>query len=88
MRQRPESEAGRSAQFMTYDHDDHDHDDHDHDDHDHDDHDDHDHDHDDHDHDEHGHDHDLPATVEAAIAQLKKVTNQVRKQLTAVKQKG
>ena len=56
-------------------HDDHDHDDHDHDDHDHDDHDhdDHDHDdHDDHDHDEHGHDHDLPATVEAAIAQLKK----------------
>ena len=58
-------------------HDDHDHD---HDDHDHDDHDDHDHDdHDDHDHDDH--DHELPATVEAAIAQLKKVTNQVREAL-------
>ena len=55
-------------------HDDHDHDDHDHD------HDDHDHDdHDDHDHDDH--DHELPATVEAAIAQLKKVTNQVREAL-------
>jgi len=53
-------------------HDDHDHDDHDHDDHDHDDHDDHDHD---------DHDHELPATVEAAIAQLKKVTNQVREAL-------
>ena len=47
-----------------------------HDDHDHDD---HDHDHDDHDHDDH--DHELPATVEAAIAQLKKVTNQVREAL-------
>jgi len=49
------------------------HDDHDEHEHDHDEHDD-----DEHDHDEHGHDHDLPATVEAAIAQLKKVTNQVR----------
>jgi len=47
-----------------------------HDEHDHDE-----HDHDEHDHDEHGHDHDLPATVEAAIAELKKVTNQVREAL-------
>ena len=45
-------------------------------------HDDHDHDHDDHDdHDHDDHDHELPATVEAAIAQLKKVTNQVREAL-------
>ena len=41
------------------------------------------HDHDDHGHDDHGHDHDLPATVEAAIAQLKKVTNQVRAALNS-----
>ena len=34
--------------------------------------------HDDHGHDDHGHGHELPATVEAAIKQLKKVTNQVR----------
>ena len=34
--------------------------------------------HDDHGHDDHGHGHELPATVEAAIAQLKKVTDQVR----------
>ncbi len=44
-------------------------------------HDDHDHDHDDHDHGHDDHDHELPATVEAAIAQLKKVTNQVREAL-------
>ena len=72
----------QSAAHDDHDHDDHDHDhdDHDHDDHDHDVHDDHDHDdHDDHDHDDH--DHELPATVEAAIAQLKKVTNQVREAL-------
>ncbi len=56
--------------------DDHGHDDHGHDDHGHDDHDDH--AHDDHGHDDHGHGHELPATVEAAIKQLKKVTNQVR----------
>ncbi len=37
-----------------------------------------DHGHDDHGHDDHGHGHELPATVEAAIKQLKKVTNQVR----------
>ena len=40
-----------------------------------------DHGHDDHGHDDHGHGHELPATVEAAIAQLKKVTNQVRTSL-------
>ena len=60
-------------------HDDHDHDDHDHD---YDDHDYDDHDHDDYDdHDQDDHDHELPATVEAAIAKLKKVTNQVREAL-------
>ena len=64
-------------------HDEHDHDEHDHDEHDHDEHDHDEHDHDEHDHDEHGHDHDLPATVEAAIAQLKKVTNQVRAALNS-----
>ena len=37
--------------------------------------------HDDHGHDDHGHGHELPATVEAAIAQLKKVTDQVRTSL-------
>ena len=59
-------------------HDDHGHDDHGHDDHGHDDHAHDDHAHDDHGHDDHGHGHELPATVEAAIKQLKKVTNQVR----------
>ena len=59
-------------------HDDHGHDDHAHDDHAHDDHAHDDHAHDDHGHDDHGHGHELPATVEAAIKQLKKVTNQVR----------
>ena len=60
------------------DHHDHGHDDHGHDDHAHDDHAHDDHAHDDHGHDDHGHGHELPATVEAAIKQLKKVTNQVR----------
>ena len=60
------------------DHHDHGHDDHGHDDHGHDDHAHDDHAHDDHGHDDHGHGHELPATVEAAIKQLKKVTNQVR----------
>ena len=59
-------------------HDEHEHDDHGHDDHGHDDHGHDDHAHDDHGHDDHGHGHELPATVEAAIKQLKKVTNQVR----------
>jgi len=81
--QNQEQLATTPAQSAAHDDHDHDHDDHDHDDHDdhdHDDHDDHDHDdHDDHDHDDH--DHELPATVEAAIAQLKKVTNQVREAL-------
>ena len=72
-----------TAQVKSPAHDDHGHDDHGHDDHGHDDHghDDHGHDdhgHDDHGHDDHGHGHELPATVEAAIAQLKKVTDQVR----------
>ena len=62
-----------TAQVKSSAHDDHGHDDHGHDDHGHDD-----HGHDDHGHDDHGHGHELPATVEAAIAQLKKVTNQVR----------
>ena len=62
-------------------HDDHGHDDHGHDDHGHDDHGHDDHGHDDHGHDDHGHGHELPATVEAAIAQLKKVTDQVRTSL-------
>ena len=75
--QNQEQLATTPAQSAAHDDHDHDHDDHDHD---HDDHDDHDHDdHDDHDHDDH--DHELPATVEAAIAQLKKVTNQVREAL-------
>ena len=74
--QNQEQVATTPVQSAT--HDDHEHGDHD--DHEHDDHDDHDHDdHDDHDHDDH--DHELPATVEAAIAQLKKVTNQVRQAL-------
>ena len=59
-------------------HDEHEHDDHGHDDHGHDEHGHDDHAHDDHGHDDHGHGHELPATVEAAIKQLKKVTNQVR----------
>ena len=72
--QNQEQLATTPAQSAAHDDHDHDHDDHDHD------HDDHDHDdHDDHDHDDH--DHELPATVEAAIAQLKKVTNQVREAL-------
>ena len=61
-----------------HEHDEHEHDDHGHDDHGHDDHGHDDHAHDDHGHDDHGHGHELPATVEAAIKQLKKVTNQVR----------
>jgi len=78
--QNQEKLATTPAQSAAHDDHDHDHDDHDHDDHDDHDHDDHDdHDHDDHDHDDH--DHELPATVEAAIAQLKKVTNQVREAL-------
>ena len=62
-----------TAQAKSPAHDDHGHDDHGHDDHGHDD-----HGHDDDGHDDHGHGHELPATVEAAIAQLKKVTDQVR----------
>ena len=57
-----------TAQVQSPAHDDHGHDDHGHDDH----------GHDDDGHDDHGHGHELPATVEAAIAQLKKVTDQVR----------
>ena len=57
-----------TAQAKSPAHDDHGHDDHGHDDH----------GHDDDGHDDHGHGHELPATVEAAIAQLKKVTDQVR----------
>lgn len=52
-----------TAQAKSPAHDDHGHDDHGHD---------------DDGHDDHGHGHELPATVEAAIAQLKKVTDQVR----------
>ena len=77
--------ADATTQVQSPAHDDHGHDDHGHDEHGHDDHghDDHgrphdDHGHDDHGHDDHGHGHELPATVEAAIKQLKKVTNQVR----------
>ena len=65
--------ADATTQVQSPAHDDHAHDDHAHDDHGHDD-----HGHDDHGHDDHGHGHELPATVEAAIKQLKKVTNQVR----------
>ena len=60
--------ADATTQVQSHAHDDHGHDDHAHDDH----------GHDDHGHDDHGHGHELPATVEAAIKQLKKVTNQVR----------
>ena len=84
--QNPGADATTQVQSPAHDdhgHDDHGHDDHGHDDHGHDDHahDDHaqdDHAQDDHGHDDHGHGHELPATVEAAIKQLKKVTNQVR----------
>ena len=65
--------ADATTQVQSPAHDDHGHDDHGHDEHEHDD-----HEHDDHGHDDHGHGHELPATVEAAIKQLKKVTNQVR----------
>ena len=70
--------ADATTQVQSHAHDDHGHDDHAHDDHGHDDHGHDDHGHDDHGHDDHGHGHELPATVEAAIKQLKKVTNQVR----------
>lgn len=70
--------ADATTQVQSPAHDDHGHDDHGHDDHGHDDHAHDDHAHDDHGHDDHGHGHELPATVEAAIKQLKKVTNQVR----------
>ena len=70
--------ADATTQVQSHAHDDHGHDDHAHDDHAHDDHGHDDHGHDDHGHDDHGHGHELPATVEAAIKQLKKVTNQVR----------
>ena len=60
--------ADATTQVQSPAHDDHGHDEHEHDDH----------EHDDHGHDDHGHGHELPATVEAAIKQLKKVTNQVR----------
>ena len=70
--------ADATTQVQSPAHDDHGHDDHGHDDHGHDEHEHDDHEHDDHGHDDHGHGHELPATVEAAIKQLKKVTNQVR----------
>ena len=73
--------ADATTQVQSPAHDDHGHDDHGHDDHGHDDHGHDDHAHDDHAHDDHGHGHELPATVEAAIKQLKKVTNQVREAL-------
>ena len=79
--QNPGADATTQVQSPAHDdhgHDDHGHDDHGHDDHAHDDHGHDDHAHDDHGHDDHGHGHELPATVEAAIKQLKKVTNQVR----------
>jgi len=84
--QNPEADATTQVQSPAHDdhghddhgHDEHEHDDHEHDDHEHDDHGHDDHGHDDHGHDDHGHGHELPATVEAAIKQLKKVTNQVR----------
>lgn len=68
--------ADATTQVQSPAHDDHGHDDHGHDEHEHDD-----HGHDVHGHDDHGHGHELPATVEAAIKQLKKVTNQVREAL-------
>lgn len=70
--------ADATTQVQSPAHDDHGHDDHGHDDHGHDEHEHDEHEHDDHGHDDHGHGHELPATVEAAIKQLKKVTNQVR----------
>ncbi len=79
--QNPGADATTQVQSPAHDdhgHDDHGHDDHGHDEHEHDDHEHDDHEHDDHGHDDHGHGHELPATVEAAIKQLKKVTNQVR----------
>ena len=74
--QKPGADA--TTQVQSPAHDDHGHDDHGHDEHGHDEHEHDDHGHDDHGHDDHGHGHELPATVEAAIKQLKKVTNQVR----------
>ena len=79
--QNPGADATTQVQSPAHDdhgHDDHGHDDHGHDEHGHDEHEHDDHAHDDHGHDDHGHGHELPATVEAAIKQLKKVTNQVR----------
>ena len=79
--QNPGADTTTQVQSPAHDdhgHDDHGHDEHGHDDHGHDDHGHDDHGHDDHGHDDHGHGHELPATVEAAIKQLKKVTNQVR----------
>ena len=79
--QNPGADTTTQVQSPAHDdhgHDEHEHDDHGHDDHGHDDHGHDDHAHDDHGHDDHGHGHELPATVEAAIKQLKKVTNQVR----------
>ena len=84
--QNPGADATTQVQSPAHDdhgHDDHGHDEHEHDDHGHDDHGHDEHGHDDHAHadhgpDDHGHGHELPATVEAAIKQLKKVTNQVR----------
>ena len=70
--------ADATTQVQSPAHDDHGHDDHGHDEHGHDEHGHDEHGHDDHGHDDHGHGHELPATVEAAIKQLKKVTNQVR----------
>ena len=70
--------ADATTQVQSPAHDDHGHDDHGHDEHEHDEHEHDDHGHDVHGHDDHGHGHELPATVEAAIKQLKKVTNQVR----------
>ena len=69
--QNPRADATTQVQSPT--HDEHGHDEHGHDEHGHDE-----HGHDEHGHDDHGHGHELPATVEAAIKQLKKVTNQVR----------
>ena len=82
--QNPGADATTQVQSPAHDdhgHDDHGHDDHGHDEHGHDEHEHDDHAHDDHGHDDHGHGHELPATVEAAIKQLKKVTNQVREAL-------
>ena len=87
--QNPGADATTQVQSPAHDdhghddhgHDDHGHDEHGHDEHEHDEHEHDDHGHDDHGHDDHGHGHELPATVEAAIKQLKKVTNQVREAL-------